>query len=313
MAETAGAALGHPRSGMRSGCRVRAAAWIAIAIAVCAVIAPIDAHSQRYAPESVAPASVTPVFDGWSRNPDGTFSLSFGYFSRSATDVIEIPLGPDNFIEPREFDGAQPTHFQPQPQDRGPGRGIRHWGVFTVTVPSDFGDARAVWTLRVGGETHAVPGHLTHPNYEIEALGVASSGVTPPALSFGENGSVGRGPRGIAAGPIMATVGVPLPIPVWARDETAPPVVLRWFKHQGPGEVIFERREIRVDPAAGVARAAATFTEVGEYVLRVRATNQATEFDRFCCWTNGYLSVHVGPGDVEPGPHSLPARPHEDR
>ena len=73
--------------------------------------------------------TVTPAYEGWYPNPDGTLTWSFGYYNRNSEEVVEIPLGPNNSIEPAEFDGWQPTHFQP----------IRHWGVFTVTVPGDFG------------------------------------------------------------------------------------------------------------------------------------------------------------------------------
>lgn len=53
---------------------------------------------------------VAPFFDGWYANPDGTISLSFGY-SNLNKETIEIPLGPNNFVTPKEFDGRQPTSF----------------------------------------------------------------------------------------------------------------------------------------------------------------------------------------------------------
>jgi len=53
---------------------------------------------------------VAPFFDGWYANPDGTVSLSFGYSNQNKS-LVEIPLGPDNFITPKEYDGRQPTSF----------------------------------------------------------------------------------------------------------------------------------------------------------------------------------------------------------
>lgn len=247
---------------------------------------------------NVAPPSIQPVFDGWFANPDGTFSLSFGYYSRGLEEPVDIPLGSDNHIEPAQFDGGQPTHFRPQPGDRGPGRGIRYWGVFTVTVPADFGDAEVRWTVRTNGETYSVPGHLRNPNYAIEPYRVATTGVAPPVVRLEAEGKEGRGPSGVEGGPVGAVAGVPLSLTVWAYDESAPPVVLNWFKHQGPGEVVFGARELRVHPQSGRATTTATFDTPGRYVLRVRATNQATEFDRYCCWTNGYLVVEVAPKEA---------------
>src|SRR5262245_30517888 len=76
--------------------------------------------------------SITGAFEGWYQNPDGTFSLLVGYFNRNSKEVLDIPVGPNNRIEPGGPDQGQPTHFQPR----------RHWGVFTVTVPKDFGNKR---------------------------------------------------------------------------------------------------------------------------------------------------------------------------
>ena len=58
--------------------------------------------------------TVTPAFEGWYRNPDGTFSISFGYFNRNADEVVQIPIGPDNFIEPGDANQGQPAEFQPR-------------------------------------------------------------------------------------------------------------------------------------------------------------------------------------------------------
>jgi len=58
---------------------------------------------------------VIPIFDGWYQKADGSYDLCFGYFSLNTRESLDIPLGTDNFIEPKRFDGGQPTHFQPVP------------------------------------------------------------------------------------------------------------------------------------------------------------------------------------------------------
>jgi hypothetical protein len=242
---------------------------------------------------------VYPVFEGWYKNPDGSFSISFGYFNRNAEEVLEIPVGADNFITPGEPNQGQPSHFEPR----------RHWGVFAVKVPANFGGGQIVWTVKVRGETIAIPGSL-HPNWQIDALeGEAGSGNTPPTLKFDARGAEGSGPGGITAGPLSVKVGAPLALTVWARDDgkasstvagerrNTAPVALTWFKHQGPGTVSFEKATPPVRPD-GKATTTATFSAPGEYVLRVRANDAsglASAGHAQCCWTNGFVKVIVTP------------------
>ena len=251
------------------------------------MLAPIRASGQ----------TVTPVFEGWYRNADGTYSISFGYFNRNASEVLEIPIGAHNNISPGEADQGQPASFQPR----------RHWGVFAVKVPADFGERKVTWTLVVRGETLAVAGHL-RPQWQIDAVeGEAGSGNTPPALRFSRQGAEGRGPGGIVGPPMQATTGRPVALTVWASDDGSAwrsiasdgrpgiPVTLTWFKHQGPGAVSFTEKSPRVDPT-GLATTMATFSAPGEYMLRVRA-NDASGVDDAghaqCCWTNGFVRVTV--------------------
>ena len=60
--------------------------------------------------------SVTPAYEGWYQNPDGSFNLLFGYYNRNQTQALDIPVGPNNRIEPGGPDYGQPTHFLPHRQ-----------------------------------------------------------------------------------------------------------------------------------------------------------------------------------------------------
>jgi hypothetical protein len=228
---------------------------------------------------------------------------------------VEIPLGPDNFIQPKEFDGRQPTSFPPVVFDgpeggRGrPDRRDRERGVFTVTVPAGYtGDV--VWTLRHRGQTYSVPGRSKNTAYSLRWP--MAMGSMPPLLRFGANGPTGRGPTGIDGGPVQASVGAPLSLSVSLVDDSkrekesievkAPGANAKaamnviWYKHSGPGPVTFAPAKQPIPELQGTATTAATFKQPGEYVIRVRADNFGrvdTSAGNQCCWTNGYMKVSV--------------------
>ncbi len=276
--------------------KLPAVVWIGLTLMAATTLP--GAQLPFAAVKSSSGQTVTPAYEGWYKNPDGTFSLSFGYFNRNAEEVVAIPIGPNNFIEPGDPNQGQPTEFHPR----------RHWGVFAVKVPADFGDKDVTWTLKIRGATYAIPGNL-HPNWQIDALeGEAGSGNTPPVLRFDANGQGGSGPLGLTAGPLTASVGKGLGVTVWAKDDgkaagnvvsagkVAQPVTLVWFTHQGPKTVTFNPPSSKVDAAGGQAMTTATFSEPGDYVLRVRANDASGVEDAGhaqCCWTNGFVKVSV--------------------
>ncbi|PYQ97710.1 MAG: hypothetical protein DMF97_13580, partial [Acidobacteria bacterium] len=57
---------------------------------------------------------VVPYFEGWIRNPDGSFDMVFGYFNRNWQEELAIPAGAGNFVEPGGPDRGQPTYFLPR-------------------------------------------------------------------------------------------------------------------------------------------------------------------------------------------------------
>ena len=94
--------------------------------------------------------SVSPAFEGWWQNEDGTYSLFFGYMNSNWEEELDVPIGPDNNIEPGGPDRGQPTHFYPR----------RNLFLFTVDVPADFGEQEVVWTLTTNGVTERAYGSL---------------------------------------------------------------------------------------------------------------------------------------------------------
>ena len=259
-------------------------------------------------PTHAAGSSVTGAFEGWFQNPDGSYGLLLGYFNRNTQQVLDIPIGPDNRIEPGGPDRGQPTHFLVG----------RQWGMFVIKVPRDFGESKITWTIVANGQTTTIPASLK-PDYEISPFQEAAVGNTPPMIRFDEHGPAAQGPR-----PIMtersAKVGVPLSLTVWASDDAklttssglpprnlSAPVTLRWSKYRGPGTVAFgddrppveksERKEADAPPFNGKATTTATFSEPGQYILHVTANDYSGEggggFQ--CCWTTGQIQVSVQP------------------
>ena len=208
---------------------------------------------------------------------------------------MNIPLGPDNFIEPREFDGMQPTHFDPRPSNE---EGfMRYWGVFTIQVPQNFGDQQVVWTLRHRGRTWEIPGHIRSPHYildEIESESERVSGRSAPVLKFDRDSPGVRGRNGAAIGPLDARVGVPLPLSVWVNPGPRPHSVVQWFHHQGPGKVTFsEQQHTVLGGGDAEVTTLATFSEPGDYIVRVTTLEELDTVQYHCCWTNGYVKVGV--------------------
>ena len=66
----------------------------------------VPAHAQVQLPTAnpqtqfSSGQDVVPVYEGWLRNPDGTFTFVFGYFNRNWKEELAIPAGPDNKLEP---------------------------------------------------------------------------------------------------------------------------------------------------------------------------------------------------------------------
>jgi hypothetical protein len=241
-------------------------------------------------------ASITGAFEGWYKNTDGSYSILVGYFNRNQKQELDIPVGPNNRIEPGGPDQGQPTHFLPR----------RQWGVFTITVPRDFGNKRLTWTITANGQTTSVPLHLD-PLWIVTPFEDAGVGNTPPVVKFQQGAAAFTGPpRGIAQ-TLTAKVGAPLALTVWvtddgkippeARPRQGPPANISWSQFRGPGSVTFENARPTVAMEDGKASTTAKFSAAGDYTLRLQANDASGDggggFQ--CCWTNVHVKVSVTP------------------
>jgi hypothetical protein len=230
-----------------------------------------------------------PVFEGWYPNPDGTVSVSFGYFNMNSEEAPNIALGEDNFIEPGEFDGTQPTHFLAAPTDRG--RRKRHESVFTVTVPGDRIEP-VVWTIRHRGQTYSAPGLPNSVEYQIHDRESSTSAPVAPTVRFA-SGPVLRGRGGeFVEASLEAEVGVPISLAAEVELHGRPSTQVTWYPHQGPGEVTFDAPQTELT-SEGQVTTMATFNRPGEYVVRITALESLSALVQHCCWTNAYLKVQV--------------------
>jgi hypothetical protein len=275
---------------------------LALLLISCAWLA--CAQSLPLEPRHDSGASITGAFEGWFQNTDGTYSLLLGYFNRNLKQELDIPIGPDNRIEPGGPDHGQPTHFLTG----------RQWGMFTIKVPADFGTNKFTWTIVANGQTMVIPASLKM-DYEISPFEEAAVKNTPPVIGFDQSGPFVQGPRGLSV-ERTAKVGTPLALTAWISDDAkfttssglrpkdpGPAVTVRWSKYRGPGNVTFEKERPPVDGAenksgfSGKAATIATFDQPGDYVLHIVANDYSGEggggFQ--CCWTTAQLRVSVRP------------------
>ena len=153
-------------------------------------------------------SSLTGAFEGWYYGKDGATYALVGYFNRNTKQEFDIPVGPNNRVEPGGPDLGQPTHFSPG----------RQWGVFAVKLPRDLGNKRLSWTLVANGFTNTITLH-TQPDYIVEPYMDAANKNTPPVIKFDQAGEGFTGPPSEIAAKYTATVGVPLALTTYATDE----------------------------------------------------------------------------------------------
>lgn len=254
-------------------------------------------------------ASVTPAFEGWYYNPDGSRSFLIGYYNRNAQQELDIPIGPNNRIEPGGPDMGQPTHFLPG----------RQWGMFALPAPKEFKPTDSyVWTIVANGQSISIPFRLT-PDYVMSPFAEIAVGNTPPQIRFEPNGAPSQGPAASLATAVSrsASVSAPLALSVWAADDmkytsgtsappaaTRSPLTMRFSQYRGPGKITFDKARPEVSKAAagaaafnGLATTNVKFSAPGDYAIHITANDYSGDGGGGfgCCWTTGLVKVSVKP------------------
>ena len=249
--------------------------------------------------------NVTPAYEGFWRNADGTFDLMFGYYNRNWEEEIDIPVGPGNILDPGGPDQGQPTHFFPR----------RNQFVFKIRVPANFGNKEIVWTLTSNGKTEKAYGTL-RPQYAVDE--------TVMMANFGAGGQTGFVPDMAGNKPPelkvegerkrTAKVGEPVTLSAVATDDGKPKtrpmpaflvgqshflpnaatgLRLSWFTYRGAAKIEYDPPQTKVwqdhrdggnspwsagwstppPPPGNTWTVKATFSEPGTYVLRALASD----------------------------------------
>jgi len=281
-------------------------------------IATPRAAQQARAPLVLEPLGATgeaiyPALEGWGPDKNGDTLILLGYFNRNKTQELDIPIGPDNRIEPAGPDFGQPTHFY---------AGRQH-GVFAIKVPKDFGTQKLTWTLVANGQTSTISFWL-NPAYWVNFYKHPANGNEPPIIRLLRDGPTMTGPPAAIAQTLSGLVGKPVALTVWASDvptqvnegeealavrnrassaargnqdavaiiggqviggaraggeaPTPPDITVNWRKHRGPGDVMFAQSRIPLvtkrNPTLFLeATTTATFAAPGEYVVRAQVND----------------------------------------
>ncbi len=283
--------------------------------ALLALVAGVVVSAQIILPQEPPKefgASISPSFEGWFDNPDGTHSFLIGYYNRNTEEEVDVPIGPNNMFEPGPADRGQPEHFLTR----------RHFGVFQVTVPAAFPtEERLWWNLTVNGVTSRVPVHM-HINYNISPFKGSEESPdgrypTPPTIRLSESGPKFQGPRAPVV-EMTAKVGTPMPINLWGDDTAlyssgggapregevpAINVQITPYRHSEDMKIANRRPRVEttmggkpLEPYSGHTSTAVTFGQPGTYMLHVNVGNYTSTgggSSAGCCWTTVLLKITV--------------------
>jgi hypothetical protein len=280
------------------GCRSIGAAAAVIVMVIAAATLFAQTQSTEVHLRFNSGQSITPIYEGWERVPDGSFNMVFGYLNRNHVEQISLPVGAQNNFEPGPADRGQPAYFYPREN---------HF-IFRVNVPKDWDKKKElVWSLTVRGKTETARATLLDI-WEIDRkLEVANNGGgvqvsnaliakdEPPAVTIDPVAGAKvatavtltanvsddgippanmkrREPRPVE--PSLKYSGSPSPVNVPMPARPRPPVggglSVWWIVYRGPAAVTFDP-EGYVKVADGKSVVKATFTQPGTYVIRAFA------------------------------------------
>jgi hypothetical protein len=194
-----------PSPGRRAG----HSALLLVALTVLLIGQRTGAQSLTYSRGQNA----SPAYEGWEQNPDGSFNFLFGYMNRNWEEELDVPVGPDNTLDPGGPDQGQPTHFLPR----------RNRFVFKVRVPRDWGEKELIWTLTTRGKTEKAYATLRTDSKVDDVVKASETGALGAGTSSPEV-RANKPPEIKIDGPKTRSVrvGESLPLGAWVTDDGVP-------------------------------------------------------------------------------------------
>lgn len=156
--------------------------------------------------------TVSPAFEGWEKNEDGSFNMLFGYMNRNWEEEVDVPVGAENGFSPGDPDRGQPTHFLPR----------RNRFVFKVRVPADWGKKELVWTLTTKGKTERAYATLREDSLVDNLVQASEQGAIGAGISSPEIRANVAPELTLDGGDRRAQVGQPLTLIAYAKDDGVP-------------------------------------------------------------------------------------------
>jgi len=183
---------------------------MAVGLMLTAQAAAADAQSLTYSRGQ----NVSPAYEGWEEDPDGSRWFVFGYMNRNWEEELEVPVGPENGFNIGPADQGQPTHFLPR----------RNRFVFRVPVPAGFSEEdELVWTLTTRGKVEKAYASL-RIDYKIDGVVRASETGALGAGSSSPEIRANKAPTLEMQGPkrLEVRVGEPVTLSAVVSDDGIP-------------------------------------------------------------------------------------------
>ena len=185
--------------------------WLGSACLMCVLsVQGVDTQRLSYS----SGQNVSPGYEGWEEDPDGSRWFVFGYMNRNWDEEPHVAIGVDNRIEPAGPDNGQPTHFLPR----------RNRFIFRVPVPDGFGnDDEMVWSLTVNGVTERAYATLRQ-DYLMDDIirasehGAIGAGTTNPTIRANQRSTL----RVEGDTTLTVRVGEPLSLVASSSDDGVP-------------------------------------------------------------------------------------------
>lgn len=193
--------------------------------------------------------NVSPAFEGWEHNPDGSFNMVFGYMNRNWEEELDVPIGPENNVAPGNPDQGQPTHFLPR----------RNRFVFKVRVPKDWGTKELIWTLTTKGKTERAHATLREDSMLDNMVMASENGALGAGFSSPEIRSNVAPELTIDTGERRAQIGKPLTLVAFAKDDGIPRPRFGPDSREAEVQARARARATNSTPPAPVPRGTITF------------------------------------------------------